>query len=98
MSKIMQTATERHIRELARERILVLDGAMGTEVQALKFAESNFRGWRFADWHKNLRGNNDLLSRTAPDAIRNIHFAYSRAGAALSETNTFSSPSIAQAD
>ncbi|MEA2935844.1 MAG: 5-methyltetrahydrofolate--homocysteine methyltransferase, partial [Variibacter sp.] len=98
MSRIVLSATEHLIRELARQRILVMDGAMGTEVQALKFGEAEFRGARFVDWHKDLRGNNDLLSLTAPDAIRNIHIAYFRAGADIGETNTFSSTTIAQAD
>lgn len=90
--------TEATLRELARERILVLDGAMGTEIQNLKLDEAGFRGERFRDWPRDLRGNNDLLILTLPDAIRDIHLAYFRAGADIVSTNTFSSTRIAQAD
>ncbi|MGD9846016.1 MAG: homocysteine S-methyltransferase family protein, partial [Variibacter sp.] len=93
MSKIEKT-----LRDIARTRVLILDGAMGTEIQALKFDEAGFRGTRFKDWAKDLRGNNDLLNITAPDAVRDIHAAYFRAGADIVETNTFSSTRIAQAD
>jgi len=82
----------------ARERILVLDGAMGTMIQALQFDEADFRGERFKDFHRDLRGNNDLLILTQPQAIEDIHAAYLRAGADIVATNTFSSTSIAQAD
>src|SRR6201989_2228020 len=82
----------------ARERILVLDGAMGTMIQGLQFDETAFRGARFADFHRDLRGNNDLLILTQPDAIEDIHANYLRAGADIVATNTFSSTSIAQAD
>ncbi|MGN6410874.1 MAG: homocysteine S-methyltransferase family protein, partial [Nitrobacter sp.] len=86
------------IRELARERILVLDGAMGTMIQARKFDEAAFRGERFKDFHRDVRGNNDLLILTQPKAIEDIHAQYLRAGADIVATNTFSSTSIAQAD
>ena len=86
------------LAEAARERILVLDGAMGTMIQDLKLDEIGFRGARFKDWHRDLRGNNDLLILTQPDAIRDIHLAYFLAGADIIETNTFSSTAIAQAD
>src|SRR5690348_7233614 len=86
------------IRELARERILVLDGAMGTMIQARKFDEAAFRGERFKDFHRDVRGNNDLLILTQPKAIEDIHAEYLRAGADIVATNTFSSTSIAQAD
>ena len=86
------------LRELARERILVLDGAMGTMIQGLQFDEAAFRGERFKDFHRDVRGNNDLLILTQPEAIENIHLAYLRAGADIVATNTFSSTSIAQAD
>jgi 5-methyltetrahydrofolate--homocysteine methyltransferase len=86
------------LTDLARERILVLDGAMGTMIQQLKLDEKDFRGERFADWAKDLRGNNDLLILTKPDAVREIHLAYFKAGADICATNTFSSTSIAQAD
>jgi 5-methyltetrahydrofolate--homocysteine methyltransferase len=82
---------------LAR-RIVVLDGAMGTMIQALKFDEADFRGDRFADHARELRGNNDLLSITQPEAIRDIHARFLDAGCDIVETNTFNSTSIAQAD
>jgi len=85
------------LAQAARERILILDGAMGTMIQDLKQDEAAFRGTRFKDWHRDLRGNNDLLNITQPDAIRDIHLAYFLAGADLVETNTFSSTTIAQA-
>jgi 5-methyltetrahydrofolate--homocysteine methyltransferase len=86
------------LRQAAAERILVLDGAMGTEIQALKLSEADFRGERFAAHGHDLKGNNDLLILTQPDAIREIHLHYFRAGADIVETNTFSGTSIAQAD
>jgi 5-methyltetrahydrofolate--homocysteine methyltransferase len=82
----------------ARKRILVLDGAMGTMIQGLQYDEAAFRGARFVDFHRDLRGNNDLLILTQPKAIEDIHAAYLRAGADIVATNTFSSTSIAQAD
>jgi 5-methyltetrahydrofolate--homocysteine methyltransferase len=86
------------LTEATREKILVLDGAMGTMIQQRKFSEADFRGERFADWPRDLRGNNDLLILTQPDAIRQIHLAYFQAGADIVETNTFSCTTIAQAD
>src|ERR1700743_1366913 len=85
-------------RALARERILVLDGAMVTMIQGLQFDETAFRGERFKDFHRDVRGNNDLLIITQPQAIEDIHYEYLKAGADIVETNTFSSTSIAQAD
>ena len=82
----------------AAKRILVLDGAMGTMIQALQYDEAQFRGERFADFHRDIRGNNDLLILTQPKAIEDIHADYLRAGADIVATNTFSSTSIAQAD
>nr|WP_116654509.1 methionine synthase [Pelagibacterium sediminicola] len=82
----------------ARERILILDGAMGTMIQGHALEEGDFRGTRFADWHKPLKGNNDLLVITRPDLIEDIHFAYAKAGADIIGTNTFSGTTIAQAD
>src|SRR6201995_3246372 len=82
----------------AAKRILVLDGAMGTMIQALQYDEAQFRGERFADFHRDVRGNNDLLILTQPKAIEEIHADYLRAGADIVATNTFSSTSIAQAD
>jgi len=84
--------------EAASRRILILDGAMGTMIQRHKFEEPDFRGARFKDHPKDLRGNNDLLTLTQPDAIKAIHVAYLEAGADIIETNTFSSTTIAQAD
>jgi 5-methyltetrahydrofolate--homocysteine methyltransferase len=86
------------LTEAAREKILVLDGAMGTMIQQRKFSEADFRGGRFADWPRDLRGNNDLLILTQPDALREIHLAYFQAGADIVETNTFSCTTVAQAD
>jgi 5-methyltetrahydrofolate--homocysteine methyltransferase len=83
---------------LMRERILVLDGAMGTMIQALKLDEQGYRGARFDAWNREVRGNNDLLNLSRPDSIRDIHLAYFRAGADIVSTNTFSSTAIAQAD
>jgi 5-methyltetrahydrofolate--homocysteine methyltransferase len=97
-SKSLVTHTEQTLRRVARERILVLDGAMGTMIQELKLDEEGYRGARFDAWNREVRGNNDLLILTQPDAIRNIHLAYYRAGADLVSTNTFSSTAIAQAD
>src|SRR6201986_2071687 len=82
----------------AAKRILVLDGAMGTMIQALQYDEAQFRGERFKDSHRDVRGNNDLLILTQPRAIEDIHADYLRAGADIVATNTFSSTSIAQAD
>jgi 5-methyltetrahydrofolate--homocysteine methyltransferase len=83
---------------LMRQRILVLDGAMGTMIQALKLDEEGYRGARFDAWNREVRGNNDLLNLSRPDAVRDIHLAYFRAGADIVSTNTFSSTTIAQAD
>ena len=80
------------------ERILVLDGAMGTMLQAYNFTEEDFRGKRFKDFHISLKGNNDMLSLTQPEAIVTIHRKYFEAGADIVETNTFSSTTIAMAD
>ena len=82
----------------ARDRILILDGAMGTMIQALRLDEAGYRGERFKDWPQDVKGNNDLLSLTQGPAIRDIHIAYLEAGADIVETNTFSSTTIAQAD
>ena len=82
----------------ARERILIIDGAMGTQIQGLKLEERDFRGERFVGCDCHLKGNNDLLTLTQPQAIEDIHYAYAMAGADILETNTFSSTSIAQAD
>ncbi|MEO8882715.1 MAG: homocysteine S-methyltransferase family protein, partial [Devosia sp.] len=81
-----------------RERVLVLDGAMGTMIQGLKLDEAGYRGERFKDWHRDVRGNNDLLNLTQPDSVRDIHLQYFLAGADIVESNTFSSTAIVMAD
>jgi 5-methyltetrahydrofolate--homocysteine methyltransferase len=86
------------IRLILQQRILVLDGAMGTMLQRYKFTEADFRGERFKDWPHPLQGNNDLLSLTQPHAIAEVHRRYFAAGADIVETNTFSGTTIAMAD
>jgi 5-methyltetrahydrofolate--homocysteine methyltransferase len=80
------------------QRILVLDGAMGTMIQRYKLSEAEYRGTRFANWKSDLRGNNDLLTLTKPEVIREIHGEYLTAGADILETNTFNSTAISMAD
>jgi len=87
-----------NIKEALNQRILVLDGAMGTMLQAYKFTEEDFRGERFKDYPTPLQGNNDLLSITQPEAIKTIHGKYFEVGADIVETNTFSGTTIAMAD
>ena len=87
-----------NIYQAIQKRILVLDGAMGTMLQAYNFSEEDFRGERFKDYPTSLKGNNDLLSLTQPKAIAEIHRKYFEAGADIVETNTFSGTSIAMAD
>src|SRR5665213_78504 len=98
MSKASPTSTRSAFVGLMRERILVLDGAMGTMIQALKLDEQGYRGARFDAWNREVRGNNDLLNLSRPESIRGIHLGYFRAGADIVSTNTFSSTAIAQAD
>jgi len=98
MASRIRSATETVFRQAAGERILVLDGAMGTMIQALKLDEEGYRGARFDAWNREVRGNNDLLNLSRPEAVRDIHLAYFRAGADIVSTNTFSSTKIAQAD
>ena len=86
------------LQQQLQERILVIDGAMGTMIQRYQLEESDYRGERFADWHKDIKGNNDILSITRPDIIKAIHKAYLDAGADIIETNTFNGTSISQAD
>ncbi|WP_231858107.1 homocysteine S-methyltransferase family protein [Thalassospira lucentensis] len=86
------------LRKRAENKILILDGAMGTMIQKHKLSEEDYRGERFADWKQDLKGNNDLLSLTRPDIIKDIHLQYIAAGADLQGTNTFSATTIAQAD
>ena len=87
-----------NINQEIQKRILVLDGAMGTMLQAYKFTEEDYRGERFKDYPSPLKGNNDLLSITQPEAIAEVHRKYFEAGADIVETNTFSGTSIAMAD
>src|SRR6202049_796178 len=89
---------EAELRRLAAERILVLDGAMGTMIQGRGLDEDGYRGARFDAWNREVRGNNDLLNLSRPDSVRAIHLAYFRAGADIVSTNTFSSTRIAQTD
>jgi 5-methyltetrahydrofolate--homocysteine methyltransferase len=89
---------KKHIREALAERILVLDGAMGTMIQRHRLTEGQYRGSRFAAHGQSLKGNNDLLSLTQPDIIRGIHLDYLRAGADIISTNTFNANSISMAD
>ncbi|MET0966960.1 MAG: homocysteine S-methyltransferase family protein, partial [Nakamurella sp.] len=90
-------ATE-SLAALLKNRILVLDGAMGTMIQRHTFSEAEYRGERFAHWERDLRGNNDLLTLTQPEAISQIHHAYLAAGSDLVETNTFNAQQISLAD
>ena len=86
------------LRQLLSERILILDGAMGTMIQRYKLSEADYRGERFKDWPSDLKGNNDLLTLTQPKIIGDIHAAYLDAGADILETNTFNATTIAMAD
>jgi len=86
------------LKKALKERILILDGAMGTMLQAYNFTEEDFRGERFKDFHLSVKGNNDMLSLTQPEAIAEVHRKYFAAGADIVETNTFSSTTIAMAD
>ncbi len=86
------------LENLLRERILILDGAMGTMIQRHQLQEEDYRGERFADWHRDLKGNNDLLVLTRPEIIRGIHEAYLEVGADIVETNTFGANRISLAD
>jgi 5-methyltetrahydrofolate--homocysteine methyltransferase len=88
----------KNITEVLKERILILDGAMGTMLQAYKFTEEDFRGEQFKDWKLSVKGNNDMLSITQPEAIKEVHRKYFASGADIVETNTFSSTTIAMAD
>ena len=86
------------LNDIIQQRILVLDGAMGTKIQTYGLTENDFRGDRFAYLEGQLKGNNDVLSLTRPDVIRDIHRLYLEAGADIIATNTFSSQRISQAD
>jgi 5-methyltetrahydrofolate--homocysteine methyltransferase len=94
------TGTDRieALKRLPEERIVILDGAMGTMIQRYKLSEADYRGTRFADWASDLKGNNDLLVLSQPEIIREIHEAYLEAGADVVETNTFNAQRISMAD
>jgi len=87
-----------NIEKALEERILIIDGAMGTMIQRYQLQEEDYRGERFRDWASDVKGNNDLLSLTRPDIIRAIHREYLEAGADIIETNTFSAQRISMAD
>ena len=87
-----------HIKDVLREKILILDGAMGSLIQQYNLTDADYRGERFKNFPHEVKGNNDLLSITRPDVIKEIHAKYFSAGADIAETNTFSGTSIAMAD
>jgi 5-methyltetrahydrofolate--homocysteine methyltransferase len=91
-------STYKKFQDSLSDRILILDGAMGTMIQRHKLSEEDFRGGRFADWGQDLKGNNDLLTLTRPDVIEGIHRSYLEAGADILETNTFNSTRLSQSD
>ena len=86
------------LNALMAQRILILDGAMGTMIQRFRLDEADYRGERFADWPSDLKGNNDLLSITKPEIIRDIHAQYLQAGADIIETNTFNGTRVSMSD
>ncbi|PTO88594.1 methionine synthase [Vibrio splendidus] len=94
----MGSNVRQKIDALLKQRILLIDGGMGTMIQDYKLEEQDYRGERFADWHSDLKGNNDLLVLTQPKLIKDIHMEYLEAGADILETNTFNSTTIAMAD
>ncbi len=94
----MKTALQTTLKQLLSSRILILDGAMGTMIQQHKLEEADYRGQRFADYHLDIKGNNDLLSITAPKIIRGIHEEYLAAGADILETNTFNATRVSMSD
>ncbi|BFT31071.1 hypothetical protein D210916BOD24_22470 [Alteromonas sp. D210916BOD_24] len=98
MSQNTDSSAQAILTEAAQQRILILDGAMGTMIQRYKLEEADYRGEQFADWHCDVKGNNDLLVLTQPQIIYQIHCDYFVAGADIIETNTFNATSIAMAD
>ncbi|HRH05352.1 MAG TPA: homocysteine S-methyltransferase family protein, partial [Burkholderiaceae bacterium] len=97
MSPIIYTRGQQ-LPNILAQRIVILDGAMGTMIQRFKLTEAQYRGDRFANFHKDVKGNNELLSLTRPDVIADIHEKYLAAGADIIETNTFGATTIAQDD
>src|SRR6476619_5942030 len=89
---------KKRIQDCLKERILIIDGAMGTMIQRHKLEERDYRGERFKDWHLDVKGNNDLLCLTRPDIIKGIHKEYLGAGAQIIETNTFNAQRVSLAD
>lgn len=98
MSQFIQPDRSHELRVLAQDRILILDGAMGTMIQNASLSESDYRGTRFSGHSQDLKGNNDLLSLTCPDLIKSIHRQYIESGADIIETNTFNSTAVSQED
>ena len=98
MSKNTISSAQTTLTKAAKERILILDGAMGTMIQRHKLEEDDYRGTQFSDWHCDVKGNNDMLVITQPDIIYQIHCDYFEAGADIIETNTFNATTIAMAD
>lgn len=94
----MGSNVRQKIEALLKQRILLIDGGMGTMIQDYKLEEHDYRGERFAEWHSDLKGNNDLLVLTQPNLIKDIHEKYLEAGADILETNTFNATTIAMAD
>jgi 5-methyltetrahydrofolate--homocysteine methyltransferase len=95
---VVQSVSYGRLQAELKKRILILDGAMGTMIQAYKFEEQDYRGEQFADWHSDVKGNNDLLVLTQPEVIKAIHREYLIAGADILETNTFNATTIAMSD
>ncbi|MFC3095022.1 5-methyltetrahydrofolate--homocysteine methyltransferase [Alteromonas sediminis] len=96
--RVTKASSKADLVEQAKKRILILDGAMGTMIQRHKLEENDYRGHQYADWHCDIKGNNDLLAITQPDVIRQIHCDYLEAGADIIETNTFNATTISMAD
>lgn len=94
----MGNKVRQQIEAQLKQRILLIDGGMGTMIQGYKLEEQDYRGERFANWHCDLKGNNDLLVLSQPQLIKEIHSAYLEAGADILETNTFNATTIAMAD
>ena len=95
---IPSMSTKQILQSLLEQRILVLDGAMGTMIQKHKLSEDQYRGERFKDWHILVQGNNDLLSLTQPKIIQDIHRSYLEVGADIVETNTFNATKTSMSD
>jgi len=96
--KVLNYTRAKALPEILAQRIAILDGAMGTMIQRFKLSEADYRGERFKDFPKDVKGNNELLSLTRPDVIRDVHEGYLAAGADLIETNTFGATTVAQED